>query len=255
MHAQGRGDDQHLVQRLAAARFQNHAAHARIQRQTRQFLAQGREFVGLVHGAEFIEQLVAVGYGASRGPLDKRKVFHHAQAQRLHAQNYPGQRGAQDFGVGKTVAPVKVFLLVQANANAVGHPAAAPGALVGRALTDGFDQQLLHLAAKTVALDARRARVNHVADARHRERGLSHIRGQHHAPPGVAVKNAVLFGRAQARKQRQHLAATHHRLVAQVLAQVVRRLANLALAGQEHQNVAAHTAAPQLIHAIGNRVV
>ena len=30
LHAQGRGDDQHLVERLAAARLQNHAAYARV---------------------------------------------------------------------------------------------------------------------------------------------------------------------------------------------------------------------------------
>ena len=218
-------------------------------------MAQGRELVGIVHRTEFVQQLVAVGDGAPGRALDKRKVFHHAQTQRLHPQNHPGQRGTQDLGVGKAVAPVKVFLLVKANTNTVRHPAATPGALVGRALADGFHQQLLHLAAKTIALDARRARVNHITDARHRERGLGHIGGQHHAPPGVAVKNAVLFGRAQARKQGQHLAAAHHRLVAQVFAQMVRRLANLALAGQEHQNIATHATAPQLVHAIGNRVV
>ena len=32
-------------------------------------------------------------------------------------------------------------------------------------------------------------------------------------------------------------------------------LPDLALAGQEHQNIAAHTAAPELVHAIGNRVI
>ena len=255
LHAQGRGNHQHLVQRVAAACFQNHAAHARVQWQARQFLTQGREFVGLVHCAQLGQQLVAVGNRPARWPLQKREVFHRAQAQRLHPQNHTRQRRAQDFRVGKAVAPVKVFLLVQANANAIGHPPATPGALVGRTLADGLYEQLLHLAAKAIALDARRTRVDHIADARHRERGLGHVGRQHHAPPGVAVKNAVLLGGAQARKQRQHLAAAHHRLVAQMAAQMVCGLADLALARQENQNIAAHPAAPQLVHAIGNRVV
>ncbi len=255
LHAERRGDHQHFVQSIAAACFQNHAAYARIQRQSGQFLAQGREFVGLVHRAQLGQQLITVGNCPAGWPFQKREVFHRAQAQRLHPQNHPRQRRAQDFRVGKAVAPVKVFLLVQADANAVRHPPATPGALVGRTLADRLHQQLLHLAAKAVALDARRARVDHIADARHRERGLGHVGRQHNAPPGVAVKNAVLLGGAQARKQRQHLAAAHHRLVAEVAAQVVCGLADLALAGQENQNIAAHPAAPQLVHAIGNRVV
>ena len=35
LHAECRGDDQHFVQGLALARLQNHAAHARVQRQAR----------------------------------------------------------------------------------------------------------------------------------------------------------------------------------------------------------------------------
>ena len=214
LHAERRGNDQHLVQRLAAARFQDHAAYTRVQRQARQLDAQRRELVVVVDCAELVEQLVAIGNGAPGRPLDEGKVFHHAQAQRLHSQNHAGQRGSQDFRVGKPVAAVKIFLLVEANTHAVGHPAASPGALVGRALADGLHQQLLHLAAKAVTLDARRARVDHIANAGHCERGLRHVGRQHHAPAGVAVKNAVLLGWAQSRKQRQHLAAAHHRLVA-----------------------------------------
>ena len=72
----------------------------------------------------------------------------------------------------------------------------------------------------------------------------------------MAVKNAVLLGRAQPRKQRQHLGVAHHRLVAEVLAQVVCRLANLTLTGQKHQDVALVVrVTPQFVHAIGNRVV
>ena len=39
LHAQGAGNHQHLVQRAAVARLQNHSAHARVQRQFGQLLA------------------------------------------------------------------------------------------------------------------------------------------------------------------------------------------------------------------------
>ena len=117
----------------------------------------------------------------------------------------PASERAQDFRVGEARPAGEILLVVQADADAVGHPAAAAGALVGRGLADRLDQQLLDLAAEAVALDARRAGVDHVADARHRQRGLGHVGGQHDAPAGVAVEDAVLLGLRQPREQRQHL--------------------------------------------------
>ena len=141
-----------------------------------------RQLVGVVHRAQFVEQLVAVGDGAARRRLDEGKVFHRAQVQRLHAQDHAGQRRAQDFRIGEARPAGEVLLVVQPDADAVGHAAAAAGALVGRGLADRLDQQLLDLAAEAVALDARRAGVDHVADARHGERGFGHVGGQHDAP-------------------------------------------------------------------------
>ena len=63
--------------------------------------------------------------------------------------------------------------------------------------------------------------------------------------PRVAVEDAVLLGLRQPREQRQHLGIARQRLVRQVLAQVVGRLADLALAGQEHQDVARACASRQ----------
>ena len=69
LHTQRRSNHQHLVERLAAARLQNHASHARVQRQPGQFAPGGREFVALVHRAQLVQQLVAIGNGAARGAL------------------------------------------------------------------------------------------------------------------------------------------------------------------------------------------
>ena len=72
----------------------------------------------------------------------------------------------------------------------------------------------------------------------------------------MAVKNAVLLGLAQARKQRQYLGVAQQRLVAQVPAQVVGRLANFTLTGQKHQDVTlVVSVAPEFVHTIGDGVV
>ena len=68
-----------------------------------------------------------------------------------------------------------------------------PGALVGRRLADRLDLQLLDLVAVAVALDARQARVDHVADARHGQRGLGDVGRQHDAPRAVRLEDAVLL--------------------------------------------------------------
>ena len=73
LHAQGRGDHQHLIERAALVRFQQHAAHARVQWQAREGLTDGGEFIGLVHRAELCQQLVAVGDGALLRRLDEGK--------------------------------------------------------------------------------------------------------------------------------------------------------------------------------------
>ena len=255
LHAQGAGNHQHLVQRSAFAGFQNHAAHARVQRQLGQLHTHRRQLVRIVHRAQFGQELVAVGNGAARGRLDERELRHIAQVQRLHAQDDTGQGRAQDFRVGEARAAVEVRLVIQANTDTVGHAAATARALVGSSLADGLHQQLLHLATERIALDARCACVNHISDTWHRERSLGHVGGQHDAAARVAIKNTVLLGLRQAREQWQHLGVAHYRLVRQVLAQVVGRLADLAFAWQEDQYVSTRIALPQLIHPIGNGLV
>ena len=95
----------------------------------------------------------------------------------------------------------------------------------------GLYHELLDFAPETVALHARGACVYDVSDARHGERGFSHVGGQHNAAAAVTVKNAVLLGLAQTRKQRQYFCVAGQRLMREVLAQVIGRFPNLALAG------------------------
>ena len=259
LHAQGGGDDQHLAQRPALAPFQNHAAHARVQRQARQLQAQFGQFLRLIHRAQFLQELDAIGNRAARGRIEKRKILHPptlaAQVQALHAQDHGRQRRAQDFRVGKARAAGKVLLVVQPDAHAVAHAPAAAGALVGGGLAHRLDQQLLHLATVAVALDAGRAGVDDVLDARHRERGLGHVGGNDDARRAVRVEHAVLLGLAEAREQRQHLGVARQRAVRQVLAQMLGSVADFAFAGHEDQYVPRWTARPDFIDRFGNRIV
>ena len=101
LHAQRRRDHQHFVQCTPGTRLQDHAADTRVQRQLGQFLTDGGQLVVIIDGAQFRQQLVAVGNGTRRGSLDERKVFHHTEVQRLHAQNHAGQGTAQNFRIGK----------------------------------------------------------------------------------------------------------------------------------------------------------
>ncbi len=230
-HAQASGNHQHLVERAALACLQNHAPHARIERQPRQRLTDRRQLVALVDCAQLGQQLVAVDDGAPLRRVDEGKVFHRAQAQRLHAQNHARQRAAQNFRVGEFRSPLKAGLVVEPDADAVGHAATAPGTLVGGRPADGLDLQLLDLLTKAVALDARGAGVDDEADPGHGERGLGHIGRQHDAACAVGLKNAVLLRLRQAGKQRQQLGAAQHRVVAEVLAQVIGGFPDFALAG------------------------
>ena len=75
------------------ARGEDHAADLRIERQLGQFVADRRQFLArLVDGAEFRQQLVAVGDHARRRRFEEGEVLDIAQVQRLHAQDDAGQR-------------------------------------------------------------------------------------------------------------------------------------------------------------------
>ena len=233
------GDDQHLAQGLVAPGFEDHASDPRVQRQARQLGADRREFVGLVHRAQLGQQGVAIGDRLPGWRLDEGKFVDRSQAQRLHAQDHAGERAAQDLGVGERRPAGEFGLAVQAHADAVGHPPAAPRALLCRGLADGLDLQLLDLVAPAVALDPREPGVDHVADAGHRQRGLGHVGGQHDAPAVAGLEDTILLLLRQAGKQRQDFRRRPTLgLLQQMPPQVVGGIADLALTGQEDEDVA-----------------
>jgi len=238
LHRQRARDDQHFAQRLLVARGENHPADARIERQTRKLAAELGQRVVVVDGAEFVEQLIAVGDCAPRRRLDERERFDRRQMQRLHPQDDGGERRTQNLGVREARPPREVGLFVETNTDAVGDAAAAPCPLVRGRLRDRLDLQLLDLVAVRVALHAREARVDHITDAGHRQRRFGDVGREHDAPRVRRTKHALLFGRGKPREQRQDF-----RVRRMVLAQRLGRVANLAFAWQEHEHVAGAFAA------------
>ncbi|MBV6489644.1 MAG: hypothetical protein GHHEDOFH_03647 [Pseudorhodoplanes sp.] len=254
LRRQRRGDHRDLAQAVELARREQHAAYARVHRQHRQLPAGRGEPVRLVHRAQFLQQRVAVGDRLARRGIEKRELLDVGQPQRLHPQDHRRQRRAQDLRVREARPLCEVGLVVEPDAHAVGDAPAAPGALVGGGLRNRLDLQLLDLAAIAVALDARQSRIDHVADAGHGERSLGDVGREHDAPPVGAGEHALLFGRRQARIQRQDLdrparprrSAARRALARVQAAQMVGHVANLALAGQEHEYVAGRLAPQRL---------
>jgi hypothetical protein len=228
------GDDQYLAQAVVLARGEDHAANLRVERELGQLEADlGQFLAGLVDGAQFGKQLISVGDHARQRRLEEREVLDIAQMQRLHAQDHAGQAGTQDFRLGVGRALVEILLVVELEADTGRDPAATPRALAGRRARDRFDLQLLDLVAMGVTLDPRQARVDHIADAGHGQRGLGDVGRQHHAAALVRGKDAGLLGRRLPGEQRQYVESRR-----MVLAQGLGRFADFALAGQEDQHVA-----------------
>ena len=167
------------------------------------------------------------------GRLDEREPLDVAEAERGHLQDHRGEVGAQDLRLGELRPGEEVLLGVEADRDAVGHAAAAAAALVGARLRDRLDGQPLDLQPRGVARDAGRARVDDVPDARHRQRGLGDVGGEHHAAPLCASNTRCCSWRGEPGVEREDLG------VAQLQpAQGVGGVADLALAREEHEHVA-----------------
>jgi len=233
LDGEARHHDQHLAQAALLGPGQHHARQARVDGQPGQLATDGGEPPALVHRAQLEEQPEAVGDEARIRRIDEGEGLDVTELQRQHGEDHRGQVGAADLGVGERRPGEEVLLVVEADADPLGHAAAAAHALVGAGLADRLHRQALDLGPVAVAADAHQARVDHVADARHGKRGLGDVGGQHDAPPGVGREDAILLGIGEARIERQDLGA------AQVgPAQGIGGLADLPLAGQEHQDVA-----------------
>ena len=241
-------EHQHLRHAVVVARGDDHPCDARIERQASELITDRRQRVRIVERAELVEQLVAVRDRARLRRLDERKVLDLAERERLHPEDHRRERRTQDLGFGERRPRVERHLVVEPDADARGDPTATPRALVRGRPADRLGPQLLHLVAIAVALDAGQAGIDHVADAGDRQRRLRDVGRQHDATRVGRLEHAFLFLGRQAREQRQDLGVRW-----MVPAQHGRRLADLALAGEEHQHVAG-TGPGQLVDRVDDGV-
>ncbi|MCW0460030.1 hypothetical protein NB717_001098 [Xanthomonas sacchari] len=255
LDAQERGDHQHRSQAAVLLRRHQHPRQFHVHRQPRHLAADLGQLaqamaVRLADRPQLHQLLPAIGHRTLVRRLQKREILDPSQPQLQHAQDHPGQAGAADLRIGELRPRRKIRLGVQPVADALGDAAAAALALVGAGLRDRFDVQAIELLPRAVALDPRIAGIDHVADARHRQRGFGDVGGQHQAPPRPGVEHPVLVGVGEPRVQRQHLGLA-------VLAPFQRmvRIADLAFAGQEHQHVAARIQPGDFVDRRHDRIV
>ena len=211
--------------------------------------------------ADLDEEGHAVAHRPAIRGVQEREVLDGAQAQGRHLQDDAGQRRAQDLRFRETRAREVVGLGEQADCHTLRDSAASARALVRAGLADRLDRQALHLRLVGIAGNARQTRVDDVADARHRQRRLRHVRRQDHAAQAVRLEHAMLLGRRQPRVQGQDLDVSRTRALVvsrapasslQVIEEGRLRVADVALAGQEDQDVAVALRA-QLVHRVTDR--
>ena len=86
-----------------------------------------------------------------------------------------------------------------------------------------------------VTADAGGAGIDDITNTRHGQGRFRHIGTEHHSPTPVGRKNAVLLRLAQSRIERQDFRVSQFAAL-----QVMMHIANIPLAGQEHQYVPRH---------------
>ena len=124
---------------------------------------------------------------------------------------------------------------------------------MGRGLADRLDGEALHLGLHGVSRDACDAGVDDVPDAGDRQGGLRDVRRQDDTARRLRVgrEDAVLLGGRQPREQGHDLEAASG--IGLHVTQCVGGVADLALAGQEHQDVA-RALARQLTDGVHDRL-
>ena len=201
--------------------------------EARQLPTDDGELAAIVDGAELLEHAVALGDGARLGRIEKRIVFHVPQAERLHAEDDAGETGALDLGIGEVGSRVPADLVVQTDTDTGAHASAAPLALIGACLADRLHLQARRPRSPVVTREASHAGVDHVDDAGDGHRRLGHVGGEDDASIGETGEDARLLAGGESRVERLDDG------VSQVAPEQLRLgVADLALAGEEHEDVA-----------------
>ena len=186
----------------------------------------------MADGAEFEELAQTLVDHGGFGRIEEGEALDVAEAQVEHRENDAGEGGAENFGRRVGVAGLEVLLRVEADADAGAEASAASGALAGGGLGDGFDLETLDLGAVNVARDAGEAGVDDAADAGDGDGGLGDVRGEDDAAAGGEAEGALLLGGREGGEEGDDVVVG-----AEVAGEGVGRLADVALAGEEDEDV------------------
>ena len=252
LDGQGRRDDHDLADAVVLVGLDDHPGQPGVHRELGELAAHRGEplavvLLGRVERAELLEQLDAVADVAVVRRVDEGELLDLAEPGRGHLEDDGGEVRPQDLCVRELRTGVEVVLGVEPDADAVAGTAAAALALVGAGLADPLDGEALHLGAVAVAGDAGRAGVDHVLDAGDREGGLGDIGREDDPAAGVRLEDPVLLGVREARVEGEDLGEAEL-----LLDQRVGGVADLALAGEEDQDVA-RPLALELVHGVADR--
>ena len=256
LQREGGGDDEDLADAAEPLGLEDHPSQPGVDRQPGEPPADpGQPRLAATAGErpELLEQLHAGGDVASVGRLDEGEAAHVTEPERGHLEDHGRQVGAQDLGVGEVGPALEVLLGVQPDRDARLDPPAAAGPLACRGLADRLDREPLHLGLQRVARDPRQPGVHDVPDAGDGQRGLGDVRGEDDAAHGGGVgrEDTVLLGGREPGEEGDDLEGSA--AVGPQVGQRVGGVADLALAGEEHQDVAG-TFAGQLADRVEDRL-
>ncbi len=154
----------------------------------------------------------------------------------MHLQHHRCEVAASYLGFEKRRTGQEIRLVIEAITDTRRNAPAAPLALLGIGLRDRLERQALQAAAHAIAGHPRAARIDHITDVRHGDRGLGNIGRQNDAPTRSGAEHPRLLAGRQARVERQYFE------VRVAAAQKPRALENVPLAGQKDQHIACHAA-------------
>ena len=235
LNRQSRHDYQHFLHAIVFFCRQQHSADFRVNGQPCHLFAELGQLILLIDGTQLQQHLKTIVDITLIRRFKKWKRGHIAQLQRGHAQNHRRQIAADDFGVGKRGALVKVFFRIQTHGHTSRYTTASTGTLACRRLRDFFHMQLFDFGTRGIAFHPRQTGIDDIFNARHGERSFGHVGRQHNAAFVARwVKNFVLLSIGQTRKQRQDFVIAAQRRFAQGFS----GLADFAFARQKHQNIA-----------------
>ena len=229
--AQGGRDHQDLGHAADLSGGQDHPPDPRVHGQAGEPPSDpGHPILG-VERPELAKQAVAVRHEAAVRRVDEREFVDPPEPARRHAQDHGREVRAPDLGGGEPRPALEVLPRVEPDARARPDPPAPPAPLLGGGARDRLDGEALDLGPVAVPADAGEPGVDHEPDAGHGNGGLRDVRRQHHPPPLAGAEDPLLPGVVEACVQGRHLEPA-------VRAKGLRRLPDVALAGQEDEDVA-----------------